>query len=136
MNEILSEKLRPTDFDDLILDPKIKDRLKKMFETKRVMNMIFYGQPGCGKTSAARIFTESTDFFSITLNGSLETSIESIRDKVDGFGNTPCLWDNPKICFIDEADYLSKNGVSKTKKIKNFHSDWGYCDKDQYEDLL
>lgn len=34
------------------------------------------------------------------------------------------------------TDYLSKNGVSKTKKIKNFHSDWGYCDKDQYEDLL
>lgn len=67
MNEILSEKLRPTNFDDLILDPKIKDRLKKMFETKKVMNMIFYGQPGCGKTSAARIFTESLDFFQLLL---------------------------------------------------------------------
>ena len=47
---LISETLRPTNFDELVLDAFIKTKLKKMYESKNVMNMIFYGRPGSGKT--------------------------------------------------------------------------------------
>ena len=71
MINLISETLRPKNFDELVLDEYYKNKLKKMHESRNVMNMIFYGKPGSGKTSAAKIFTESEDFDSLTINGSV-----------------------------------------------------------------
>ena len=71
MSILVSEQLRPTTFDDLVLSVKLRERLKRMYDTRNVMNMLFYGKPGSGKTTAAKIFTESDDFTAITINGSI-----------------------------------------------------------------
>lgn len=68
----LSEELRPKSFDELVLDKSIKDKIQKMYETQNVMNMLFYGKPGSGKTSCSKIFTDSDKFDCITINGSLD----------------------------------------------------------------
>ena len=59
MSILVSEQLRPKTFDDLVLSVKLRDRLERMYDTRNVMNMLFYGKPGSGKTTAAQIFTES-----------------------------------------------------------------------------
>ena len=117
MKEILSEQLRPTNFDDLILDQKIKNKLKNMLETRDVMSMIFFGEPGCGKTTAAKIFADSENFTSIIVNGSLDTSVDAIRNKIENFSTSVSFDGTPKICFIDEADYLSKHAQAALRRV-------------------
>ncbi len=117
MINLISEKLRPRDFDELVLDEYYKNKLKKMYESRTVMNMIFYGKPGSGKTSAAKLFTESEYFDSLTINGSLDTSIDIVRNKIVNFATSMSLYQNHKICFIDEADYLSKSSQASLRGV-------------------
>jgi replication-associated recombination protein RarA len=117
MINLISEKLRPRDFDELVLDEYYKNKLKKMYESRTVMNMIFYGKPGSGKTSAAKLFTESEYFDSLTINGSLDTSIDIVRNKIVNFATSMSLCQNHKICFIDEADYLSKSSQASLRGV-------------------
>ena len=117
MIKLISEKLRPRNFDELVLDEYYKNKLKKMYESRTVMNMIFYGKPGSGKTSAAKLFTESENFDSLTINGSLDTSIDIVRNKIVNFATSMSLYQHHKICFIDEADYLSKSSQASLRGV-------------------
>ena len=54
MINLISETLRPKKFDELVLDKQVIEKLQKMYTSRNVMNMIFYGKPGSGKTSAAK----------------------------------------------------------------------------------
>lgn len=117
MSILLSEQLRPSRFEDLTLPNALKSRLQKMYETRDVMNMLFYGKPGTGKTTAAKIFTDSKFFDSIVINGSLQTSVDEVRSTVNNFATACSLYECPKICFIDEAEYLSKNAQAGLRSL-------------------
>ncbi len=117
MIKLISEELRPKNFDDLVLDEYFKNKLKKMYESRNVMNMIFYGKPGSGKTSAAKIFADSDCFDSISVNGSLDSSIDFVRTTILNFAASMSLYQNHKICFIDEADYLSKSSQASLRGV-------------------
>lgn len=123
MTMLLSEQLRPSRFDDLTLPTALKMRLQKMYDTRNVMNMLFYGKPGTGKTTAAKIFTKSEFFDAIEINGSLQTSVEEIRSTVQNFAYSCSLFNSSKICFIDEAEYLSKNAQAGLRSLIESSSD-------------
>ena len=46
-----AELYRPTNFDDIVLDPLNKKILKNIIETSYFPNLLFYGPPGTGKTT-------------------------------------------------------------------------------------
>ena len=123
MNKLIADFLRPTSFDELVISDEIRTRLLKMQETGNVLNMLFHGKPGSGKTSAAKIFTDCEKFEAITINGSLETSVEDVRLKVRNFCSSVSLFGNQKIVFIDESDYLSKNAQAGLRKVIEDSSD-------------
>jgi DNA polymerase III delta prime subunit len=52
----LLEIMRPKIWRDLTLPTPIIERLEKMAATDSIMNMLFYGKIGTGKTSAAHLF--------------------------------------------------------------------------------
>jgi DNA polymerase III delta prime subunit len=115
---LLSEYLRPKSFDEICISPDNRDKLNYMYENGYVMNMLFYGKPGTGKTSSGMIFCNDLDKYdSLIINGSLDTGIDEVRKKVSRFSSTISLYGTQKIVFIDESDYLSPSSQSSLRKI-------------------
>ena len=115
--QLVSELLRPQQLVDLTLPRRVIDRLQRMVESGTIMNMIFYGKPGLGKTSAARVITKTIGADVYEINGSSMTGVDTVRNTVEGYASSVSLYKRPKICFIDEADYLSKNAQAALRQV-------------------
>jgi len=117
-NVPLTERLRPQRLQDLTLPEKESRHLQKMFDTQTPMHMLFYGPPGSGKSSAGRIFVKARGpYGTYIIDGSLETGIENVRTNVERFASTMPFTPGLKICFIDEADYLSSNAQASLRGV-------------------
>jgi replication-associated recombination protein RarA len=117
MNQLISDYLRPKSFQEMMLPNQLKIRLQKMIDEQNVMNMIFHGKPGSGKTSAAQIICDDENFEVIKINGSLLTGIDIVRNKIPNFANSMSILNQKKIVFIDEADYVSKNAQASMRGL-------------------
>jgi DNA polymerase III delta prime subunit len=114
----LTELLRPQELSELTLPEREIERLQRMLNAHNPMSMLFYGPPGMGKTSAARIFVKARgDFDTYEVNGSLETGIDTVRSSIERFASTLSFTEGPKLCFIDEAEYLSKNAQASMRGV-------------------
>src|ERR1035437_1922648 len=116
--KLLSEVLRPQHLDDLTLPQRDIDRLGRMLNSGNIMNMIFYGRPGLGKTSAARVIIKHleahADSFTYEVNGSSGKGADDVR-KINEYASIGSLNVGPTICFIDEADFLSPNAQASIR---------------------
>jgi len=117
MTPTFSELLRPTEFADLIQPSAMVQRLERMVDQRKPMNMLFYGSPGVGKTSAARILLSKLDADYYEINGSKETGIDNVRKNIEGFCVTLSMYSDVKVCFIDECDYLSMNAQASLRAL-------------------
>jgi replication factor C small subunit len=99
----------------------VSERLQRMIDGKRPMNMIFHGPPGSGKTSAAQIFLrewEQLELDTLKINGSLQTGIDVVRDRIEGFARSPFSnSEELRLCYIDEADYLSASAQASLRVV-------------------
>lgn len=104
-----SEFLRPKIVEELVLPERYIRRLQAMIQAGDWANMIFFGPPGTGKTSAAKILLAARGGYgTLTVDGANETGIENVRGVIENFASCFAFTPGLKICFIDEADYLSK----------------------------
>ena len=117
MTPTFSELLRPTEFADLIQPSAMVQRLERMVDQRKPMNMLFYGSPGVGKTTAARILLSKLDADYYEINGSKETGIDNVRKNIEGFCVTLPMYSDVKVCFIDECDYLSMNAQASLRAL-------------------
>jgi replication-associated recombination protein RarA len=99
---LLSEILRPEALGDLTLPTLTIERLQRVIESGSKVNMLFYGPPGSGKTSAARIFMDAVGG-SMTINRSSETR-PNLAKYMENFASRV----GAEICFVDEAQFISK----------------------------
>jgi DNA polymerase III delta prime subunit len=106
----LSEILRPQALGELTLPTAKIDRLQKMIETNSIMNMLFYGKVGTGKTSAARLFADYADvgFFGgrmfVQWDGSSVKNVDFVRTDINNHLSSVGF----KIVFLDRADLVPK----------------------------
>ncbi|WP_310091286.1 MULTISPECIES: AAA family ATPase [Bosea] len=106
---LLSETMRPQTISDLTLPAPLLAKLQGMVGAKSVLNMVFHGAPGTGKTSAARIMAATLNADMHDLNGALNRGIASAMADLEKWASGASLMiDEPKICIIDEADQLNK----------------------------
>ena len=117
----LSELLRPQQLGDLTIAQRDIDRLQRMADTGDIMDLIFYGEPGTGKTSAARILFKAIGVDQpLEVNGSSASGIDFIRQKISPYARSPSILNWKKGVFIDEADGLSKPAQSSLRyEIEN-----------------
>src|SRR3989344_2232986 len=106
----LAEKLRPKNLDEFVGQVHLVGKgkpIERMIKTGQVTSMIFWGPPGCGKTTLATVIANSIDanfvFFSAVTSG-----VEHVRSIIK---EAEKLIDERKqktILFVDEIHRFNK----------------------------
>ena len=104
-NKLLTEVLRPKKLEQLILCPRIKSVIG---EGKLEQNYCFYGRPGSGKTTLAKVLASKYPY--IYINCSDETGVDTVREKINRWCSTISVLDGEeslKVVILDELDGVS-----------------------------
>jgi replication factor C subunit 3/5 len=127
----LVEKYRPTQFDEIVLDPLNKTILKNIIESSYFPNLLFYGPPGTGKTTTiinlVNAYQEKLNGrnkgLMIHLNASDERGIDIIRNQINLFVNSkPLFHSGMKFVILDEVDYMTKNAQQALRYLLQSYS--------------
>lgn len=100
--------MRPKNLEDIVGQKHIVGEgtpLNKLIKNKNIMNCIFYGPPGVGKTTLANIISNYTDkkFYKINATTSSIKEIQSITSDIDNLLNFKGI-----ILYIDELQHFNK----------------------------
>lgn len=101
----LTEKLRPSKVEHLILPKRIKRNFKNGIE----QNTLLQGSGGTGKTSLAKALVQQFGYSSLYINVSDESSVDVLRTKIKDFCSHADLinQDTGKLVILDEFDGAS-----------------------------
>ena len=108
MSAPLADKIRPASLEDVVGQEHILAAgrpLRRIIESGRVPNMIFYGPSGVGKTTVARIIAENCGMSLYKLNGT-NSSLSDIKDVVSQIGTFGS--ESGILLYLDEIQYLNK----------------------------
>lgn len=120
------EKYRPAKFDDIVLDEYNKEIFKNMLNNNYIPNLLLYGPPGSGKTTTIINLInkyqennkEVNKSLIIHLNASDERGIDIIRNQINNFVNSNCLFiKGLRFVILDEVDYMTKNAQQALKYL-------------------
>jgi putative ATPase len=106
----LALKMRPTILDDFIGQEKILGKggiLRKLIEKQTISNCIFFGPPGCGKSSLGEIISKTLDSNFETLNATV-ASLNDLRDIVEKAKKNLEFYGKKTILFLDEIHRFNK----------------------------
>lgn len=106
MIQNLANNLRPTSLDEFIGQAHILDTSKalyKLIKQKEIPHLFFYGRPGTGKTTLAKIIAKSSglDFYYFNATSLKIEQLREVFKRYDGALLKPLI-------FIDEVHRLSK----------------------------
>lgn len=108
-SEPLAARMRPTTIDEVVGQQHILGEgklLRRVIEADRLTNVIFYGPPGCGKTTLAEVIAKTTKRNFVRLSGVL-SGVADIRSICDRARNE--LGGKGTILFIDEIHRFNKS---------------------------
>jgi len=105
------EKYRPQKVSDCVLPDGLKKTFQEFVDQDNIPNMLLSGTAGTGKTTVARALCEELGCDYIIINGSEESGIDVLRNKIKDFATTMSLTGKPKVVILDEADYLNPNST-------------------------
>ncbi len=107
-NQPLADILRPQSFNDMVGQRHLfgeRGALRRLIESGRITNMIFFGPPGTGKTTAADIIAKNSGMTLYRLNATT-ASLSDVKEVAsrtsDIFGAGGIL------LYLDEIQYFNK----------------------------
>lgn len=110
-HEPLASRMRPRTLDEYIGQDHIVGKgrlLRRAIAADQLTSVIFYGPPGSGKTTLARVIANHTKSNFITLNAVL-TGVADIRKAISEAEDQRKLFSKKTILFVDEVHRWNKS---------------------------
>ena len=107
-NAQLADILRPKSIDEIVGQAHLfgeKGVIRRMLEGGRITNMIFFGPPGTGKTTAASIIAEMSGMAFYKLNAT-SASTSDVKEVLQSSANMFGM--NGTLLYIDEIQYFNR----------------------------
>lgn len=104
----LADSIRPKTLDDVVGQQHLLGEgksLRRIIESGRIPNMIFYGPSGIGKTTLASIIASRTNMTLHILNGT-QAGVSDIKSVIADVGTFASM--NGILLYLDEIQYLNK----------------------------
>ena len=126
------EKYRPTTLNEVLSHEEIIGTLKTFIKNKCLPHLLFYGNPGTGKSSiiaavARELYGKYYPSMVMELNASDDRGIEVVRNKIKQFvisksafmyqNTDAALNSNFKLVILDEADAMTSDAQNILRKI-------------------
>ena len=120
MNEhfVWVEKYRPRTVAETILPAQLKATFQQFVDQKNVPNLLLTGRAGVGKTTIAKAMLNELNADYITVNGSMNGNIDTLRVDISNFASSISFSGGRKYVILDEADYLNQNSTQPA--LRNF----------------
>lgn len=104
----LADKIRPINIEEVVGQSHIIGKnklLNKILESNFLPNMIFFGQPGVGKTTVAEIIAKKSNknFYKINATNSSLDDVKKVVSELDSISNI-----NGVLLYIDEIQSFNK----------------------------
>ncbi len=106
----LAERMRPNTLDELMGQHRIIGEgtmLKKALENGTVPSMIFWGPPGCGKTSLAHVIKNQCDHAFIALSA-VHAGKKDVKEAIESAQKRREFNNQKTVLFIDEIHRFNK----------------------------
>lgn len=108
MYQPLADRIRPQTLDEVLGQGHILGQdglLRRVIDSGKIPNMVFYGPSGTGKTTVANIIAQQSGRTLRRLNATT-ASLADIRDVMDQVGTL--LAPNGVLLYLDEIQYFNK----------------------------
>ena len=105
----LAEKLRPKTLDEVVGQAHLVGRegfLRKVIQSKKPLSILFWGPPGCGKTTLARLYAQAFDAEFIPFSP-LFQGVADLKKIIHDQGAHPLLRKQIILC-VDEIHRFNK----------------------------
>lgn len=134
---IWAERYRPNKLEDYVGNETLKAKVKQYIETNDIPHLLLYGSAGTGKTTLAKLITNSIKCDMLYINASDENGIDTIRVKIKNFacniGFNPlkvivldeCLDENTRVWVLrdgKEQPIFIKNLDDKNDLVKSYNT--------------
>jgi putative ATPase len=106
----LADRMRPLTLSEFLGQTHILGEnklLRQAIESDQFSSMIFFGPPGCGKTTLAELISRHSKAAFVQLNA-VEATVKEVREIIEEAKNKRSLYGQKTILFLDEVHRFNR----------------------------